>query len=109
MVPTKASFRSIATQLANEPNSRPSDFVSRDEAQEVAQRVLDKRRSRVDGWFNLCIHDERGYPERLCEAEHPRLSCFITKAGGNWLTRGPLSLSDHAGRAMKAFEEYAAS
>ena len=67
----KASFRSIATQLANEPNSRPSDFVSRDEAQEVAQRVLDKLRSRVDGWFNLCIHDEKEYPERLREAEHP--------------------------------------
>ena len=25
----KTSLRSIATQLANEPNSRPSDFVSR--------------------------------------------------------------------------------
>lgn len=66
-----ASFKSIASRFADAPNSRPSNFVPKDEAQETGRRVLEKLRSRIDGWFNLRIHGELEYPRRLRDATHP--------------------------------------
>ena len=66
-----ASFKSIAEKFAQKPHSRPSDFVPEDEARETGQRVVAKLRDRVHGWFNLRLHGELDYPQRLRDATHP--------------------------------------
>ena len=66
-----ASFKSIAEKFAQQPDSRSSDFVPEDEARETGQRVVAKLRERVHGWFNLRLHGELDYPQRLRDATHP--------------------------------------
>ena len=66
-----ASFKSIAENFAQHPDSRPSDFVPEDEARETGQRVVAKLRERIGGWFNLRLHGELDYPQRLRDATHP--------------------------------------
>ena len=66
-----ASFKSIAEKFAERDDARPSDFVPEEEARETGLRVLGKLRERIDGWFNLRLHGELEYPERLRDATHP--------------------------------------
>lgn len=75
-----ASFKSIAERFRESPGMRPSDFVPAEEARAVAARVLAKLRSRT-GRFDVRVHGETEYPERLRDATHP-LELFYFQ--GNW-------------------------
>lgn len=75
-----ASFKSIAEQFRASPGMRPSDLVPQDEARAVAARVMAKLRSRT-GRFDIRMHGETEYPERLRDATHP-LELFYFQ--GNW-------------------------
>lgn len=66
-----ASFKTIAEKLTQHSDARPSDFVPEEEARETGQRVVAKLRERVNGWFNLRLHGELDYPQRLRDATHP--------------------------------------
>ena len=66
-----ASFKTIAEKFAQHRDARPSNFVPEEEARETGQRVVTKLRERVEGWFNLRIHGELDYPQRLRDATHP--------------------------------------
>lgn len=75
-----ASFKSIADRFRDNPDLRPSDLVPLDEARAVGARVLNKLRNRT-GRFDVRIHGETEYPERLRDATHP-LEFFYFQ--GNW-------------------------
>jgi len=68
---TNASFKSLAEKFASAPGSRPSDLVPEDEARRVAARVLARLRDRTDIRFDVRVHGEVDYPERLRHATHP--------------------------------------
>lgn len=75
-----ASFKSIAERFRDRPGMRPSDLVPAEEARAVAARVLAKLRCRT-GRFDIRVHGETEYPERLRDATHP-LELFYFQ--GNW-------------------------
>lgn len=75
-----ASFKSIAERFRDRPGMRPSDLVPAEEARAVAARVLAKLRRRT-GRFDIRVHGETEYPERLRDATHP-LELFYFQ--GNW-------------------------
>ncbi|HEV7312770.1 DNA-processing protein DprA [Sphingopyxis sp.] len=66
-----ASFKTLASRFAKDPGARPSDFVDRGEAQEAAAKAIEHLRSRLHGNFNIRLHGELEYPDRLREATHP--------------------------------------
>lgn len=66
-----ASFKSLAERFAQHCGARPSDLVPEDEARAVAKRVIDKIRKTVDTRFDVRVHGEADYPERLRDATHP--------------------------------------
>ncbi|WP_374659905.1 DNA-processing protein DprA [Phenylobacterium sp.] len=68
---TNASFKSIAERFARQPGARPSDLVPEDEAREAGARVLARLRGRTDKRFDVRVHGEVDYPERLRDATHP--------------------------------------
>lgn len=65
------SFKTLAERFANNPGSRPSDLVPESEARSVATRVLTRLRETTDVRFDVRIHGEVDYPERLRDATHP--------------------------------------
>jgi DNA processing protein len=67
----KASFKTLAERFAKSPGARPSHLVPRDEAEKVAARVLAKLRKRTDLRFDVRVHGELDYPDRLRDATHP--------------------------------------
>lgn len=75
-----ASFKTIAERFRANPGLRPSDLVPAEEARAVANRVLAKLRERT-GRFDVRVHGETEYPERLRDATHP-LELFYFQ--GNW-------------------------
>lgn len=75
-----ASFKSLAERFRDHPGSRPSDLVPAEQARTVGARVLEKLRSRT-GRFDVRVHGETEYPERLRDATHP-LEFFYFQ--GNW-------------------------
>jgi DNA processing protein len=66
-----ASFKALAERFANSPGGRPSDFVPEAEARLVADRVIAKLRQQVETRFDVRLHGEVDYPERLRDATHP--------------------------------------
>lgn len=66
-----ASFKSIAEKFARVSHARPSSFVPEQEARDAGRRVLDTLRKLIDGWFNLRLHGELDYPDRLRDATYP--------------------------------------
>lgn len=66
-----ASFKSIAEQFAQSPGLRPSDLIPEEEARATASRVIAKLRERTDTRFNVRLHGEYEYPQRLRDATHP--------------------------------------
>jgi DNA processing protein len=66
-----ASFKSLAERFAGAPGARPSDLVPEAEARQVGRRVLAKLRETVDTRFDVRVHGETDYPERLRDATHP--------------------------------------
>ncbi|OYX14420.1 MAG: DNA processing protein DprA [Rhizobiales bacterium 32-66-8] len=67
---TNASFKALAERFAEQPGTRPSDLVPEDEARVVGRRVLSALRNSA-GRFDVRIHGEADYPERLRDATHP--------------------------------------
>lgn len=76
-----ASFKSIATTFRNSPGARPSDLVPENEAREIGRRVLEKIRARTPHRFDVRVHGEWEYPERLRDATDP-IELFYFQ--GNW-------------------------
>lgn len=66
-----ASFKSIAERFRNSPGTRPSDLVPESEARAVWARVFAKLRDRVETRFDVRVHGEVDYPERLRDATNP--------------------------------------
>jgi DNA processing protein len=66
-----ASFKSIADTFRDQPGARPSDLVPETEARETAERVLKKLRERTSQRFDVRVHGEWEYPEKLRDATHP--------------------------------------
>jgi DNA processing protein len=66
-----ASFKSIAEKFAANIGARPSDLVPENDARAVAARVIAKVRERTLARFDVRLHGELEYPERLRDATHP--------------------------------------
>lgn len=66
-----ASFKSIAETFRKQPGARPSDLVPEEEARDVASRVLAKLRARTNIRFDVRVHGEWEYPDRLRDATDP--------------------------------------
>ncbi|PVX30951.1 DNA-processing protein DprA [Sphingomonas pokkalii] len=76
-----ASFKSIAERFRGSPGSRPSHLVPETQAREVGSRVLAKLRERTRQRFDIRIHGEWEYPERLRDAADPVELLYIQ---GDW-------------------------
>lgn len=68
---TGASFRSLANRFARDVGARPSDLVDETKARHTADRIIERLRSRLQGTFNIRLHGELEYPDRLRHATHP--------------------------------------
>ena len=85
---TGASFKSLAERFAEQPGARPSDLVPEDEARKVGARVLARLRDRTDVRFDVRVHGEVDYPERLRHATHPVELLYFQGAWELITTRG---------------------
>jgi DNA processing protein len=65
------SFKSIAELFSNNVGARPSDFVDQDIARDSASRVIAKLRKSLSERFDIRLHGEVEYPEKLRDATHP--------------------------------------
>jgi DNA processing protein len=65
------SFKSIAELFSNNAGARPSDFVPEETARDVATRVISSLRNKLDSRFDIRLHGEFEYPDRLREATYP--------------------------------------
>lgn len=83
-----ASFKTLAERFASAPGARPSDLVPEDEARKVAARVLTRLRGRTDTRFDVRVHGEVDYPERLRDATHPVELLYFQGAWELITTRG---------------------
>ncbi len=82
-----ASFKSLAERFARRPGARPSDLVPEAEARKVATRVLEKLRARIEKRFDVRVHGECEYPERLRDATHPVELLYFQGDGSLTATR----------------------
>lgn len=76
-----ASFKTLADAFRRAPGARPSDLVPETQAREFAARVLKKLRARTSCRFDVRVHGEWEYPERLRDATDP-IEMFYFQ--GNW-------------------------
>jgi DNA processing protein len=76
-----ASFKSLADRFAKHPGTRPSGLVPEAQARTVAARVLEKLRRKTGERFDVRVHGECDYPERLRDATHPVELLYFQ---GNW-------------------------
>lgn len=83
-----ASFKSLAERFEGQPGARPSDLVPEDEARKVGARVLARLRDRTDVRFDVRVHGEVDYPERLRDATHPVELLYFQGAWELITTRG---------------------
>lgn len=67
----EASFKTLSERFAKAPGLRPSDLVPEGDARRVGLRVLDKIRARTQARFDVRLHGEIEYPDRLRDATHP--------------------------------------
>lgn len=65
------TFKSIADLFLTNEGARPSDFVSEDVARTAADRVIRKFREQLHARFDIRLHGEAEYPDRLRDATHP--------------------------------------
>jgi len=66
-----ATFKTIADIFRKHPNSLPSDFVERSEAEGMGQKVFEMLNSAKIKSFGVRIHHAGEYPEKLRQAMHP--------------------------------------
>ena len=67
----KATFRSLSERFARNPDSVPSDFVSRGRAHECAVFVKQRFEDAGIERFGVRVHGAGEYPDRLRDAAHP--------------------------------------
>jgi len=75
------SFERLADLFRSHPNSVPSDFVSRSEAEQYSRLALGAIKSEGIRHFGVRIHGAGEYPERLRDADHPVELLYFQ---GNW-------------------------
>lgn len=75
-----ASFKTIAERFRRDPEARPSDFVPEDVARETGRRVLRTLRAAVHH-FDVRVHGDVDYPQRLRDATHPIELLYVQ---GDW-------------------------
>jgi DNA processing protein len=83
-----ASFKTLADRFRSSPGALPSDLVPESEARKVGARVLAKLRERVETRFDVRVHGEVDYPERLRDATHPVELLYFQGAWELITTRG---------------------
>ena len=67
----RATQRRVADQFRKSPNAMPSDLVSHEVAQAMAERVIALHRERGVRRFGIRVHRAADYPKRLRDARHP--------------------------------------
>jgi DNA processing protein len=67
----KSSFKTIAEKFEADPTALPSDFVSRSEAEDCAQRVFAKLKAIGVDHFGVRINHAGDYPRKLRDAKNP--------------------------------------
>lgn len=65
------SFKSIAEMFASNAGARPSDFVPEEDARGAGSRVIGKLREKLSARFDIRLHGEFEYPDRLRDATYP--------------------------------------
>lgn len=70
-VDRKATFKSVADMFRNNPNFRPSSFVSKEKALSAGKQVIDKLNSVGIENFGIRIYRAAEYPQKLREAKNP--------------------------------------
>ena len=65
------SFKSIAEMFAKNVGARPSDFVPEEQARDAASRVIGNLREKLAARFDIRLHGEFEYPDRLRDATYP--------------------------------------
>jgi DNA processing protein len=76
-----ASFKTLADLFRSQPNSVPSDFPSRSEADEYSHIALTSIREAGIKNFGIRVHGAGEYPAKLRDAEHPVALLYFQ---GNW-------------------------
>jgi DNA processing protein len=66
-----ATFKRLAERFATDPDALPSDFVSRNEADQRAEEVIAALNAARAGQFGVRIHHAGDYPTKLRDARHP--------------------------------------
>ena len=66
-----ASFKSLAEEFSQLPESLPSDFVPRSEAIKCSKQVYEELRSNGISNFGIRINHAADYPQKLRDAQHP--------------------------------------
>ena len=66
-----ATFKSLASQFAQNPGNLPSDFVSHEEALECAEFVTSRFEQNEVERFGVRVNGAGEYPHRLRDAAHP--------------------------------------
>lgn len=66
-----ASFKSIASKFAADPEALPSDFVGKSDAEQRAAEVFAKLKREGVHQFGVRIHHAGDYPAKLRDARHP--------------------------------------
>lgn len=75
------SFKRLAQMFRAHPDSVPSDFVSRAEAEQYSRLALGAIKAEGIKHFGIRVHGAGEYPEKLRDAEHPAELLYFQ---GNW-------------------------
>ncbi|MCY4347292.1 MAG: DNA-protecting protein DprA [Aestuariivita sp.] len=67
----QTTFKSLAKRFAQQPESKPSDFVPEDEAQTCAQTVTERLNSAGIERFGIMVHGSHEYPRTLRDPDYP--------------------------------------
>jgi DNA processing protein len=76
-----ATFKTLADMFRSQPNSIPSDFCSRSEAEKYSRIALGSIRAAGIKHFGIRVHGAGEYPAQLRDAEHPVELLYFQ---GNW-------------------------
>ena len=76
-----ATFKRLATMFREHPDSVPSDFVSRADAEQYSRLALGAVRAEGIQHFGIRVHGAGEYPGKLRDAEHPAGLLYFQ---GNW-------------------------
>ncbi|MCY4303355.1 MAG: hypothetical protein OXC62_00995 [Aestuariivita sp.] len=67
----KTTFRLLAKHFAQQPESKPSDFVPEDQAQTCAQTVTKRFKNAGIERFGIMVHGSHEYSRTLRDPDYP--------------------------------------